>query len=357
MSLVAIVNGVRIVAPFLSDEQWAAIRPRAANIIIPCCNGSGFKRISKNGIRHFVHKSLHPGCQWCTESEEHLRLKRLVAMSCLAAGWQVDLERIGPDWRADVWASNGKTQVAFELQLSPATLDELLDRQRRYQRDGIRCCWFYGDKVLARSSPWDLPRLPTRKDLPAFPLTPHIDETGVDLGPCRARLNDAVRLLLEGKVRFCSRQQIETAHLIEFYYVRCYCCGSETGIYRAGVGVTGCEAPLGHVAIGGMPETDEIDYATKPWIVREVRKFLATEQGRALRVSIPSWQFSPSSQRYYNSFRCCCCNALFGPEYVLHVLEQDLEPSRLIATHVISRQRTVENDPHWCVSETRNFCF
>lgn len=356
MPLVAIVNGVRTVAPFLADEQWAAIRPRADNIIIPCCNGSGFKRVSKNGIRHFVHKSHHEGCNWCSESEEHLRLKHIVAMSCHEAGWQVDLERPGQDWRADVWASNGNAPVIFEIQLSPATLDELLDRQRRYQRDGIRCCWFYGDNVLSRSSPWDLPRLPARRDLPAFPLVPYNEEAGVDLGPRRARLADAVRLLLAGKVRFCTGQKTETAHLIEFYYVQCYRCNSETGIYRAGAGFSACEAPLGHVAIGGMPESDEIDYATKPWVVREVQKFLGSEKGKSLRVSIPGWEFSLSSQRYYNSFRCCCCNALFGPEFILRVFEQDTEPSRLVATHVISRERSVENCPHWCVSETRSFC-
>lgn len=356
MPLVAIVNGVRTVAPFLTNEQWAEIKSRA-NILLPCCENPGFKRTSKNGIRHFVHKIKSDHCHWCSETEEHLRLKQLVASACQEAGWQVDIEHSGPDWRADVYASRGGTKLALEIQLSPTTFEELLDRERRYERDGIRGCWFYGAKCLPRSVPWESPRLPARRELPAFRLVPDTDgkTSLVELGRRDAPIREGVGLLLAGKVRFCERQKIEMVEEIHFYYTQCWRCHKETGVYRAGWGKTGC----GEVADPGIfspcAELGEVNYATRPWIIDRAQKFLESK-GRNLKVTLPRWDYSTNSKRHYNSFRCYWCDALFGPEFVLRVYEGEDVPSRLVATDVIKRRKSWELFPHWCVSDSKDFC-
>lgn len=354
MPLVAIVDGVRTVAPFLTDEEWAAIRPRAASIVIPCCSGNGFKRTSKNGIRHFVHKTKNRACNWCSETEEHLRLKQVIATTCKGAGWQVDVERCGPDWRADVVAARGRVQVAFEVQLSPVALEELMARQKRYERDSIRGCWFYGEKLLPHRTQWEAPRLPIQKQLPAFFLMLSGSQAKVELGRRCMPIRDAVRLLLAGKVRFCSEQKIERVQQIDFYYTRCWRCQKETGVYRAGWGKNGCFA-VSDSGIYGMPTIGEVDYAARPWIVRRVEEFLATKR-KNLRITLPRWEYAASSQRHYNSFRCYWCHALFGPEFVLKVYEGEDTHSRLVETDVIRRQRGTEPCPHWCVSDSGDFC-
>lgn len=352
MPLVAIVDGIRIIAPFLTEEQWDAISPHGSKIVIPCCGTSGFKRVSRGGIRHFVHKTRPNDCNWRSETEEHLRLKELIAVSCLAAGWKTEVEYSHADWRADIWATSARARIAFEVQLSPTTLEDLLARQNKYARDNVRGCWFYGEKAISAKSPWEPVPIPARSDLPAFDIHNRNGMDEVRLGDCYYRLADAIRLLLQGRVQFCSRQQQEIRRCIDFLYLQCWRCKRETGIVKVSVLTSTCSGTYEETA---SDDGDGIDYVMKPFILKKAADFLSSKAGRGLEISAPERQYSPSSQRSYNSFRCCQCNALFGREFVLRVYEGE-EQSLLVARHVISQRNVVERVPHWCISENRQFC-
>jgi hypothetical protein len=119
-----------------------------------------------------------------------------------AASDEPPRDQVRPDWRADVLASNGKTRIAFEVQWSRQTLD----RQQRYARDDIRCCWLFRfppNELVAAYEP--VSALAARKDLPVFALIGNEnDGCLVQLtGVCHP-VRTFVRALLEGQVKFSS---------------------------------------------------------------------------------------------------------------------------------------------------------
>ncbi|GGA09128.1 hypothetical protein CYANOKiyG1_21980 [Okeania sp. KiyG1] len=79
-------------------------------------------------------------------------------------GYDVKTEASGLDWRADVLATkqvkNQLVKLAFEVQWSPQSLEETEQRQQKYIRDGIRCCWLFKK----------LPTSKERQDISMFQL-------------------------------------------------------------------------------------------------------------------------------------------------------------------------------------------
>lgn len=69
--------------------------------------------------------------------KKHERIQQAVISSCNDLGIRAVQEFRGSDWRADVFIPNEQRPVAFEIQLSPQSLKKTLDRQTKYNRDGI----------------------------------------------------------------------------------------------------------------------------------------------------------------------------------------------------------------------------
>lgn len=146
MPLAAYLSDERIEAPFLSDEEWAALRRRwkAGEQLTMACGQPGKPRISPRGLKHFYHHAdagctLHPG----GESPDHLEMKGLVAAAAREAGWDSVIEYPAPDrsWIADVMVSRDGKRCALEIQFSRQDADEFLRRQERYAAEGIECLW------------------------------------------------------------------------------------------------------------------------------------------------------------------------------------------------------------------------
>lgn len=72
-------------------------------------------------------------------------LKLEMAGAIRAAGWYAELEVAAEDgtWRADVMASSpdGARRMAWEVQLSPITDEDIRARTARYRAEGIPVCW------------------------------------------------------------------------------------------------------------------------------------------------------------------------------------------------------------------------
>lgn len=155
MPFKALVNGRLRAAWEYDDAEWEALREEVragtSNIFLPCCReagypGRGFQRTSPRGTRHFYHAPdpLNP-CVSKGESAEHLELKWQILQACRDLGCRdTDLEVDYKTFRADVSCKSltipYKT-IAFEIQLSSITYEELVRRNNLYAANGIFCVW------------------------------------------------------------------------------------------------------------------------------------------------------------------------------------------------------------------------
>ncbi|MFI1203571.1 competence protein CoiA [Streptomyces sp. NPDC020883] len=130
---------------FLPWESIYRTRPRPA---LTCrdCEGPMHAKISSRGLRFFAHDRRSPYCASAGETEEHRILKRDLAQAAREAGCRAELEVTAAHggWRADVLvtAPHGR-RTALEAQVSSASVDDILDRTRRYQDgDNVDVLWF-----------------------------------------------------------------------------------------------------------------------------------------------------------------------------------------------------------------------
>lgn len=234
MPLRAIINGVEVIAPALSDAEWDALRDTvardAASIILPCCGSEGYLRRSAMGTPHFAHKrGAH--CDAPGETIHHLKAKADIVLACQRMGYTALTEVAGDDWRADVLAVHGNTRIAFEVQWSFLRLEAALYRQSRYARDGVRGCWFF------RNPPPSLVRgdsLKAQRDLPLFQLWSNADHSfSVSVEGQLHDLGEVVESLLRGSIRFCETAAARPDQTIEIvpFPVTCPACARQTLVY------------------------------------------------------------------------------------------------------------------------------
>jgi hypothetical protein len=152
MPLKALLDDRELIAPFLAEDEWAAVAAAlrdGARLTLPCCGVAGGIRRSRLGRRFFYHRTTRrvPRCAWVGETPAHLLAKGTIALACRRAGYRVTTEARGPGgrWIADVLATppGAGRPLAFEVQWSAQSLDATLARQAAYAADGVRGCWFF----------------------------------------------------------------------------------------------------------------------------------------------------------------------------------------------------------------------
>jgi Competence protein CoiA-like family len=173
MPLRALLDGTDIVAPLLTMMEWKTlrqdVRARRRMPILPCCGAPAYGRTSPRGLQHFFHPP-QSACERTGETTEHLYAKYAILLACLETGYEASTEWDEGPWRADVLARQGNRRVAFEVQWIRQSLAEMLERQERYRRSGVRGCW------LVREAPEEMIRsglsdLEARQELPLFELS------------------------------------------------------------------------------------------------------------------------------------------------------------------------------------------
>lgn len=133
-----------------SDDVWRTLRESNAkdrNLSMPCCGSVVVLQTSPLGTKYFAHARKGP-CKTAPESKEHLLAKRIVVEGIRRTDWKAKPEQegvtpLGDKWKADVLATRGKAQVAFEVQWSRQDEEETRRRQDRYLAADVRCLWLF----------------------------------------------------------------------------------------------------------------------------------------------------------------------------------------------------------------------
>lgn len=147
----AFVDGEDVVSLHIEREAWRAFAARAKAgedvVRMVCCRAEGIFKISPRGRQFFAHKGQPKECLWKSESPEHLELKATVHDAIRSVdGWQAAIEASGADWRADVLATRGRAQIAFEVQLSAQGQAITWLRENRYESASVLPWWIVSSR-------------------------------------------------------------------------------------------------------------------------------------------------------------------------------------------------------------------
>jgi hypothetical protein len=356
MPLRAFIGDHEVVAPLVADEEWERlrrlIRSKAATLRMACCGNEGHLRISKLGTKHFVHEGV-PNCNWAPETVYHLRAKQDIVEACQKVGFVARTEVSGADWRADVLATKGNVNVAFEVQWSGQTEEETRLRQRRYESAGVRCCW------LMRKPPEALVRSPT-KGLPVFPLSLVDDKLlHVKVGEMVRPLNDFTQSLLNRKIQFRTSATLDSTQRVTvvFFGISCWKCGHGSHIYYLEEAYRTC-CGISADSVEGLEDAKGDEFA--PEVVAAVQEFLMSAEGRRLHVGEIKRRFSGTVGHAYPSFGCPKCEAIYGEHFRIQSssqarYEKGSAPA-ILSVEVICPRTISAPHPHWCSPTTGEFC-
>jgi hypothetical protein len=169
MPLCAIINGKETISIDVPESEWKELKKKRKKsevsiTLIDC--GSPAHPVTRNGMQFFRHNP-NTHCAYCEhESEEHIRLKIEIINHCRSLGWDVKPEAnfFEGVWRPDVLAWKGNKKIAFEVQLSPISLETLKDRDRVRKASQVDTYWLiryypngtqkYSEKCIGLKEVW-----------------------------------------------------------------------------------------------------------------------------------------------------------------------------------------------------------
>ncbi len=370
MPLRAVIDGEDKIAPLLDDAEWEALKlavsRKEKSVLMPCCNAAGRLRVSKLGTKHFYH-SRTAECDWKPETAEHLKAKMEILIACRNAGYTASPEKIGLDWRADVYAERNKASLAFEVQWSKQTLEETQERQNKYKRDGVKGCWFF------RQPPFDYHySTHASNDLPMFELLPS-QPPGKDLlvsSPVLIYpdqkplcLADFVSALLTKKI--CYRALATTScnqkMKVVFVTTKCRKCNVPSLMYYVDssyISRCGREMSRGHYMTCSYEEDGHYEFRQE--VIAAAQRYVHSYPVLSARLGKIKLRSSKTQNRTYMSFGCPRCDAIFGYNY----LYEDEFPNAslngrytvVLETEIAVEQPFSEDQPHWCYPADGNFC-
>ncbi len=347
MPLKALLDGRPILAPLLGDTAWAELYFQRHRLVLPCCpdrvvqmrGGAGTRR-----IQHFSH-APSPTCQFRGETTAHLLAKVEIARACLEAGWAVDIEHAGADWRADILAEQGGRRVAFEVQWSRQTLAETEARQARYRTAGVRGCWFFRYPPRELRRPENDTEFAARPDLPLFVLAKYGGRDGyrAQVGGRSHPLRHVVGALLGKRIAFRSYRTFLGNHAVDiaFYGKLCPSCGLGCRLY----GVASSE--------GAVPRADcgarVLLWSGTPYHPDVIRAARRAYEVSPRRHDIPLALIEPGA-----GFRCPRCRTRFAPSRS-RPIGIDADAVSIPAAVTFSRP-LCDAYPHWCYPQSGTFC-
>lgn len=351
MPLRAFINGDEVLAPLISDADWQLFKSKGNEIVLPNCGHSAFLRASKLGTKHFVHKTKKT-CNCQPESAEHLLAKSEILLGAQDSGYHAQTEVVGSDWRADVLATKQSGEnlikVALEVQISSQTLALTQERQNKYKRDGIRCCWLF--KKLPSNEP--------SHELPMFRLVFKDNLPFVLINNRFLPLRKFITALLNGEFRFCQNYRLTKKQKLTLIFIPVRCCTCLGNYYV--YGVEGSYRTVCGYAIPELTSLEPFDgLYSRAEVLEAVKQFLKTSQGKSfnmcffksrygeveLAFQCPHCTFMPDGYHYHWATDKSTLKAV---EAIYREIEIDL-PDK-------TRVKTLMKPSHWCYSPDHYFC-
>jgi len=302
--------------------------------------------------RHLqTHKGLYTMAS-VTELSKHEEIQAEIFAVCKDLGFWATEEYRGKDWRADVFAVKSDDKFAFEIQISAQSLKRTLERQAKYTRDGIRCCWLFETPQSKLSS--------ERPDLPLFYVTKLPDSSFIVSlsGRRELPLREFVGAFLQGSIRFSNIARTQPKQLVRlvFFEMKCWKCGAINHVYYVDAAFrSACNVVIEPTTT--LWGSDRIEY--RPEIIRLAQEFMSTEQGKHLRLGEIKRRYSQTVRDSYMSFGCYKCDSIFGDWFVMEAQMEAVYGYGQVA----SVERDIELDesivlpiPHWCYPGELPFC-
>lgn len=357
MPLKAILDGKEIIGELMDYQEWKdlkkAVKDGSVKLTTACCGVECYAR-ERHGTRHFVHK--HVGnCSTEGETMEHLLLKARILRGCRNAGYDVDAEVNGDGWRADVLATKGKIKVAFEVQWSPQTYEETVERQKKYEDSHVRGVWLFR-KIP--DQPVSMTDVKLQRDIPMFQIDwetvewdkfkrPKIYGFGPD--------TFAEELLL-GHLRSRNRIRLEPVQIIrlDMAETSCHRCHRNYHIFH----FNDSKSPL--VDVHGKKQygwnnlfPNGVEYS--PVVVDALDAYKRTARGSKYKIGEIKPRYSHTEKKSYMSQGCPYCDALNGRFY-LEMEWHELEVIGHVYLAIPIPEGSTVKGKHWCHSENNDFC-
>lgn len=344
MALKALFQGQELLSSSLSNNEWADVKSKS--IVSPdilrtlCCNKVAYCRSSKYGVRHFVHKEKGDCECSSNESWQHSYLKTKVAKSLQELGFDVTIEAVNNDWRADVLAEANGKRFAYEIQLTHQSFSIIKERHLRYLEDNVRCCWI-GDQY------------PRDFDDPQFPwfIVEHKD-FGFYVGTIPVEL--FIKFLWNKRVKFCQVKKTQRYQVVNigFHKVACCECKNKFLIYESD--------PDGRMLLSVCGDTIfDHEQKVENLLVQRVVEFARNEGVTLGRFAIPHitqcgiggvlgfcYYYCPfCSTTYSERRRCSQCSIEFWDKAIV-----DYCTMKFV---IDTKESITYSDPHWCIAQDK----
>jgi len=351
MPLKAKVNSQTVISVDYSDEGWEELKKACKSknvfIILPCCESSGYPRTSKLGTKHFVHK-VKGDCNWAPESIDHLKLKEIIYKTCKEKGWNAETEYKNNGWIADVFCYKGNIKFAFEVQLSRQSINHAIERQKKYEKDGVNAVWLYKGAPNYQKFVNNVPAISLKKDDTKYYVFPSEVK--------KIELFSFVEDVLAGNIKYKKRATLKKKQVAALYRfdIECWGCHHITPIVvpysfcttRCGIGLE---------LFGNMQLSNENLGRSVSELQREGIKELSN-------MGTIKKRFSKTMDESYWSNGCKYCNTIIGefflPQYLFNYFNANpnAKPALNVTFELGNEEIKTIDFPHWCLKSDEGFC-
>ena len=306
-------------------------------------------QLSKGVWLHFA-KDVNNVVYRRTHTSPHDLIKRAIFDVCKSMGLDAKEEYRGNGWRADVYVEVDDMKYAFEIQATPQSLGKTQERQAKYIRDGITCCWLFEKETKNMKSEF--------QELPLFQFlqAPNGDFIVSLKGRKSLPLDEFVKDFLNHRIRFCQHIKRSPKLEVKFLKMDCWKCGAKNYIYHIWPLKSTCNAEINYQ--DNIWESNK--FLFHPEIVNKVKEFLNSEQGKHLPMGEIKERYSRTVDKSYISFGCCKCDAIFGDLFVEEAILDSMcykeDVVECLQIEVNSAETMAEYFPHWCHPGDLDFC-
>jgi hypothetical protein len=277
-------------------------------------------------------------------------------------GFEAYREYRGSGWRAEIFVQKENENIAFEVQLSPQTHKKTLERQEKYLKDGVKCCWLI--LPTGKRRPTNLKkfreRYQERKDLPRFNINIEENLYKVSLidGRKEALLSEFIKAFLMDEIKHCKVVRTGFRQKVKIYFFdwECWKCKAANHVYYIDRSYSSmCNFELWELEAMWSDERHHF----KPEIVSAVKEILESDKGKNLKVGEIKPRFSNTARDSYLSFGCYKCDSIYGDWFYntdqLYARNNE-DKLKSFEVEVKPQKQLTKTLSHWCYPENGEFC-